>query len=165
MAKISLHGDACQTNGDLPSTGAAAPAFTLTGHDLSDVTLASFSGKKKLLNIIPSIDTPTCALSTRKFNETAAKRDDAVVLIVSADLPFAQSRFCAAENTESVRTLSTIRSSFANDYGVNIVDGPLANLTARAVVVIDENDQVIYTELVSEIGDEPNYDAAIAALS
>lgn len=165
MAHITLHGDVTNTNGNLPAVGAAAPQFTLTGHDLADVNLASYAGKKKLLNIIPSIDTPICAISTRKFNESAAKRDDTVVLIVSADLPFAQSRFCSAENTDSVNTLSMMRSNaFANDYGVMIVDGPLAGLTARAVVVVDENDQVSYTELVTEIADEPNYEAAIAAL-
>ncbi len=166
MAKITLHGDATNTNGDLPKVGTAAPQFTLTGHDLADVNLDSFAGKKKLLNIIPSIDTPTCAISTRKFNESAAQRDDTVVLIVSADLPFAQSRFCSAENTDAVKTLSMMRSNaFANDYGVMITDGPLAGLTARAVVVVDESNQVSYTELVTEIGDEPNYDAAIAALN
>jgi thiol peroxidase len=134
-------------------------------HDLADVTLDSYAGKKKLLNIIPSIDTPTCAISTRKFNQSAAQRDDTVVLIVSADLPFAQSRFCSAENTDSVKTLSMMRSqAFATDYGVMITDGPLASLTARAVVVIDEDNKVVYTELVTEIGDEPDYEAAIAAL-
>ncbi len=165
MAKITFHGDATNTNGELPPVGAAAPAFTLTGHDLSDVTLRDYVGKMKLLNIIPSIDTPTCAISTRKFNESAAQRDDTVVLIVSADLPFAQSRFCSSENTDSVKTLSMMRSNdFATDYGVMIVDGPLAGLTGRAVVVIDQDDKVVYTELVTEIGDEPNYEVAIAAL-
>lgn len=165
MAKITLHGDAVHTNGELPKIGATAPAFTLTGHDMADVTLDNYAGKMKLLNIIPSIDTPTCAISTRRFNETAAQRDDMVVLIISADLPFAQSRFCAAENTDSVATLSLLRGKeFAVDYGVMITDGPLAGLTARAVVVLDQNNKVRYTELVPEIGDEPNYTAAIAAL-
>jgi len=118
-----------------------------------------------LLNIVPSLDTPTCALSTKKFNEQAAKHPNAVMLIVSADLPFAQKRFCSAENTNSVKTLSTMRSrNFAKDYGVLITDGPLAGITARAVVVIDENDKIKYTELVPEIKQEPNYEKALAAL-
>jgi thiol peroxidase len=165
MAKITLGGNPINTNGDLPKVGAAAPDFKLTAADLKDLSLADFKGKKKLLNIVPSLDTPTCALSTKKFNEHAKARKDTVVLIVSADLPFAQSRFCGAENTTEVKTLSMMRDRhFAKDYGVLITDGPLAGLTARAIVVIDEHDKVRYTELVPEIKQEPNYDKALAAL-
>jgi thiol peroxidase len=165
MAKITLQGNPIHTNGDLPRLGSQAPNFTLVAADLSEVSLADFKGKKKLLNIVPSLDTPVCAISTKKFNEQAHGRTDLVVLIISADLPFAQSRFCSAENTKSVRTLSMMRDrKFANDYGVLIQDGPLAGITARAVIVLDENDKVRYTELVPEIAQEPNYDAALAAL-
>jgi thiol peroxidase len=129
------------------------------------VHLTDYSGKKKLLNIVPSLDTPTCALSTRKFNESASGRDDVVVLIISADLPFASGRFCTAEGLEDVVPLSMMRTrAFAKDYGVLITDGPLAGITARAIVVLDENNQVVYTQLVPEIADEPDYDAALAAL-
>ena len=165
MAHIKHRGNPINTNGELPKVGAPAPDFKLTDVDLCDVSLASFKGKKKLLNIVPSLDTPTCALSTKKFNEHAAKHPNAVMLIVSVDLPFAQKRFCAAENTNNVKTLSMMRDRhFAKDYGVLITDGPLAGITARAIVVIDENDKVKYTELVPEIAQEPNYDAALAAL-
>lgn len=164
MAKITLQGNPFTTNGDLPAAGAAAPDFKLTTKDLNDVSLADFKGKKKLLNIVPSLDTPVCATSTKKFNDAA--RDDTVMLIISADLPFAMSRFCSAENTDKVVTLSMMRSkNFAKDYGVLIQDGPLAGITARAVVVIDANDKVVYSELVPEIAQEPDYDKAIAALS
>lgn len=165
MAQITLGGNPIHTNGDLPKVGTAAPDFHLVDADLKDVRLADFKGKKKLLNIVPSLDTPTCALSTKKFNEQATKHGNTVMLIVSADLPFAQKRFCSAENTNSVKTLSMMRSrNFAKDYGVLITDGPLAGITARAVVVIDENNKVVYTELVPEIKQEPNYDKALAAL-
>jgi thiol peroxidase len=165
MATITLQGNKINTNGDLPKVGAAAPAFKLTNKDLTDVGLGDFTGKKKLLNIVPSLDTPVCATSTKKFNETAGQHPNAVMLIISADLPFAMSRFCKIENTEQVVTLSMMRNrNFAKDYGVLIQDGPLAGITARAVVVIDENDKVVYTELVPEIAQEPNYDKAIAAL-
>ena len=165
MAHIKHRGNPINTNGELPKVGAPAPDFKLTDVDLCDVSLASFKGKKKLLNIVPSLDTPTCALSTKKFNEHAAKHPNAVMLIVSVDLPFAQKRFCAAENTNNVKTHSMMRDRhFAKDYGVLITDGPLAGITARAIVVIDENDKVKYTELVPEIAQEPNYDAALAAL-
>jgi thiol peroxidase len=164
MAQVSLQGNPCNTNGDLPAVGSDAPAFTLSNGDLQDVTLADFAGRKKLLNIVPSLDTPVCATSTRKFNEHAAGRDDLAVLIISADLPFAMSRFCSAENTDSVSTLSMFRDKqFARDYGVLIEDGPLAGLTARAVVVLDADDKVVYTQLVPEITDEPDYDSALAA--
>ena len=165
MAHIKHRGNPINTNGELPKVGAPAPDFKLTDVDLCDVSLASFKGKKKLLNIVPSLDTPTCALSTKKFNEHAAKHPNAVMLIVSVDLPFAQKRFCAAENTNNVKTLSMMRDRhFAKDYGVLITDGPLAGITARAIVVIDENNKVVHTELVPEIAQEPNYDAALAAL-
>jgi thiol peroxidase len=165
MAQITLRGTPIHTNGELPKVGSRAPDFKLTDADLKDLSLADFRGKKKLLNIVPSLDTPVCATSTKKFNEYAKGRDDVVMLIVSADLPFAQKRFCAAENTGRVKTLSMMRDRhFAKDYGVLITDGPLAGITARAVVVIDENDIVKYTELVPEIAQEPNYEAALAAL-
>jgi len=165
MAQIKLRGTPINTNGDMPKVGAKAPDFHLTAADLSDVTLATYKGKKKLLNIVPSLDTPTCALSTKKFNEHAAKYGNAVMLIVSADLPFAQKRFCTAEHTDRVVTVSMMRDkNFAKDYGVLIQDGPLKGITARAVVVIDENDVVKHTELVPEIAQEPNYDTALAAL-
>ena len=165
MAKITLGGNPINTNGDLPKVGGLAPDFHLVDTDLKDVRLADFKGKKKLLNIVPSLDTPTCALSTKKFNEQASKYPNTVMLIVSADLPFAQKRFCSAENTDKVKSLSMMRSrNFAKDYGVLITDGPLAGITARAIVVIDENNKVVHTELVPEIKQEPNYDKALAAL-
>jgi len=165
MAKITLHGTECNTNGDLPVVGSSAPELHLTDGELNDVTLADYKGKKKLLNIVPSLDTPTCAKSTIKFNEAAKGRDDVVMLIVSADLPFAQGRFCTGEKLDNVIPLSMMRSkNFAKDYGVLIQDGKLAGITARAVVVLDENDKVVYTQLVSEIGEEPDYKSALAAL-
>ena len=165
MAKIALGGIPINTNGDLPKVGAKAPDFNLTDADLKDVSLANFKGKKKLLNIFPSIDTGVCAMSTKKFDEVAAKHGNTVMLMISADLPFAMSRFCGAENTKVVKTLSMMRDRhFAKDYGVLLTDGPLAGITARAVVVLDENDKVVYTELVADIKQEPNYDKALAAL-
>ena len=165
MAKISLHGNECNTNGELPAVGSAAPELHLTNGELGDVNLADYKGKKKLLNIVPSLDTPTCATSTIKFNQAAKGRDDVVVLIVSADLPFAQGRFCTGEKLDNVIPLSIMRSkNFAKDYGVLIQDGPLAGITARAVVVLDADDKVVYTQLVPEIGEEPDYDSALAAL-
>ena len=165
MAEITLQGNPIHTNGELPAVGSQAPDFRLVDGELNDRTLADYRGKKKLLNIVPSLDTPVCAESTKKFNEAVAGRDDVVVLIISADLPFAQSRFCTGEGLENVIPLSMMRDrNFAKDYGVLITDGPLAGITARAVVVLDENDKVVYTELVPEIAQEPNYDAAIRAL-
>jgi thiol peroxidase len=165
MTTITLKGNQCTTNGELPKTGAKAPDFKLTDGTLADRSLADYRGKKKLLNIVPSLDTPTCATSTKKFNEHAKGRGDVVMLIVSADLPFAQGRFCTGEKLDNVIPLSMMRSkNFAKDYGVLIQDGPLAGITARAVVVIDENDQVVYTQLVPEIADEPDYAKALAAL-
>lgn len=165
MATVTLHGDPIHTNGELPAVGSPAPDFNLVNKDLADVSLADFAGKSKLISIVPSLDTPVCATSTKKFNDLVAGRDDVVVLIVSADLPFAATRFCSAEGVEGVHTLSMMRSrNFAKDYGVLIEDGPLAGITARAVVVVDEDGQVVHAELVPEIGQEPDYDQAIAKL-
>lgn len=165
MANITHRGNTVHTIGELPPVGSQAPDFRLTDANLNDVSLADFQGKKKLLNIFPSIDTPTCAMSTRKFNEYAARHPDAVILMVSADLPFAQQHFCSVENTHNVKTLSMMRDrNFAKDYGILLLDGPYRGITARAVVVIDENDKVVYTELVPEIRQEPDYEAALAAL-
>lgn len=165
MAKITLQGNPINTSGDLPQVGSKAPAFTLVDKDLNDVGLADFNGKKKILSIVPSLDTPVCALSAKKFDEWVAGRDDVVILTVSADLPFAQGRFCGTEHVERVKTLSMMRSrNFAKDYGVLIVDGPLAGITARAVLALDEKDTIVHTELVPEIAQEPDYDKAYAAL-
>ena len=165
MATITLHNNEIHTAGELPKIGSKAPDFTLTDADLNDVGLSRWTGKKKLLSIFPSVDTPVCALSTKKFADYATEHDDTVMLMISADLPFAQKRFCAAESVDNVVTLSTMRSrDFAREYGVLIEDGPLAGLTARAVFVLDENDNVMHAELVGEIGHEPDYDAALKAL-
>lgn len=164
MATIKLQGKPVHTSGDLPNLGEKAPDFTLVNGKLQDVTLSDFTGKRKVLNIVPSLDTPTCAMSTRKFNEKAGKLDGTVVLVVSADLPFAQDRFCTTEGLKDVIPLSTFRSHFAEDYGVRLTDSVLAGLTARAIVVIDRNDQVIYTQLVEELAHEPDYDSALSAL-
>jgi thiol peroxidase len=165
MAQVTLRGHAVNTNGDLPEAGSAAPDFKLVNAKLEDKTLADYAGKKLLLNIVPSLDTPVCARSTKHFNQLAEGRDDVVMLTVSADLPFAQSRFCGVEKLKNVETLSLMRSrQFAEDYGVLLVDGPLAGITARAVVVIDEQGKVIHAELVDDIADEPDYDAAMKSL-
>lgn len=165
MATITLKGTEIHTCGELPAVGADAPDFHLVDADLNDRRLADYKGKKKLLNIVPSLDTPVCATSTQKFNEAAKGRDDVVMLIVSADLPFAMSRFCTGEKLDNVIPLSLMRTrGFAKDYGVLITDGPLAGITARAVVVIDENDKITYTEMVPEIAQEPDYDQALNAL-
>lgn len=165
MANITLKGNPCHTSGDLPAVGSTAPDFQLVGADLADVSLENYAGKKKLLNIVPSLDTPVCATSTSKFNAAMAEKSGTVALVISGDLPFAQKRFCGAEGIENVISLSMMRSrNFAKDYGVLITDGPLAGLCARAVVVLDEENKVVYTQLVPEIVDEPDYDAALAAL-
>ena len=165
MASITLSGNEIHTNGDLPNVGDAAPELNLVDGDLNDVSLSTYAGKKKLLSIVPSLDTPVCATSTKKFNDVAKEKSDAVFLMISADLPFAMSRFCQAEGCDNVISLSMMRSrNFAKDYGVLIEDGPLAGITARAIVVIDENDKVIHAELVPEIAQEPDYDAALAKL-
>lgn len=166
MATVTFKGSPVSTNGVLPTVGSTAPDFKLVTGDLNEVTLADYGGKKKILNIVPSLDTPVCATSARKFNELASKLNNTVVLVISADLPFAQGRFCSAEGIENVVSLSMIRSKqFAKDYGVLIQDGPLAGISTRAVVVLDESDTVVYTELVPEITREPDYDAALNAAS
>ena len=165
MATITFQGKPINTIGELPAVGTNAPDFKLANRKLQDVGLDEFAGKRKVLNIVPSLDTPTCATSTRKFNEKAAHLHDTVVLVISADLPFAQARFCEIEGIKHVHALSTFRSSFGHDYGVQLLDSILAGLTARAVLVIDENNTVVYTELVKEIADEPDYAAALAVLA
>ena len=164
MTTVTFSGNPVQLSGTLPAVGATAPAFTLTAADLSDKTLADFAGKRKILNIFPSIDTGVCQQSVRTFNQRASSLNNAVVLCISADLPFAQARFCGAEGLDNVVTLSSFRSSFAQDYGVALADGALRGLTARAVVVLDENNKVLHVGLVSEIAQEPDYDAALAVL-
>lgn len=165
MTTVSLKGNPVNTIGELPAIGTVAPDFSLVNGQLADVGLDEFGARRKVLNIVPSLDTAVCAASARYFNEAASSVDNTSVLVVSADLPFAQSRFCSTEGLDNVVPLSMMRSrNFAKDYGVLMTDGPLAGITARAVVVLDENDQVVYTELVPEIADEPNYDAALAAL-
>jgi thiol peroxidase len=164
MAQITLRGNPINTVGDLPAVGSPAPSFTLTGSDLSPVSSEQFQGKPVLLNIFPSVDTPVCATSVRTFNERAAA-SGLSVLCVSEDLPFAQARFCGAEGIENVKTASAFRDNFGQDYGLTIADGPFAGLLARAVVVIGTDGNVAYLELVPEIANEPNYDAALDALS
>ena len=165
MATVTLRGNPVNVGGNFPKVGDSAPDFNLTAGDLSDVSLASYAGKRKVLNIVPSLDTPTCAQSTRVFNEKASAMSNTVVLVIAADLPFAMSRFCGAEGLKDVVTLSTFRGKdFHTRYGVDIADSPLRGLTARGVVVLDENNKVKHAELVSEIAQEPNYDAALAAL-
>ena len=165
MATVTLRGNPVNVGGNFPKVGDSAPDFNLTASDLSDVTLASYAGKRKVLNIVPSLDTPTCAKSTRVFNEKASAMSNTVVLVIAADLPFAMSRFCGAEGLKDVVALSTFRGKdFHTKYGVDIADGPLRGLTARGVVVLDENNKVKHAELVSEITQEPNYDAALAVL-
>jgi|SRR5882757_2004002 len=165
MATVTRRGIPMQTSGELPKPGSELAGFRLVDADLKDVTLHDYAGKRKVLNIFPSIDTPTCAMSVRKFNEKAAKLSNTVVLCISADLPFAQKRFCGAEGIANVVTLSLMRGrNFAKDYGVLIEDGPLAGLTARAVVVLDTDNKVLHSELVGEIANEPDYEAALKVL-
>ncbi len=164
MSQVTFHDNPVLVEGTLPAVGQTAPAFSLAAADLSDKTLADFASKRKVLNIFPSVDTGVCAQSVRTFNQRASSLNNTVVLCISADLPFAQARFCGAEGLDNVVTLSTFRSTFDQDYGVAIADGPLCGLTVRAVVVLDEQDKVLYVELVPEIGNEPNYDAALAVL-
>ena len=166
MAETSLGGSPVHTSGELPEVGADAPGFTLTGSDLAPISSADLAGQRIVLNIFPSIDTPTCATSVRTFNERAAALDNTTVLCVSADLPFAAGRFCGAEGIENVKTGSTFKNpEFLDDYGVGMVDGPLEGLTARAVVVIDESGEVVHNQLVPEIAQEPDYDAALSVLA
>lgn len=164
MATTALRGNPINTSGDLPAVGSKAPDFDLVKADLSSVSSADLTGQRVILNIFPSVDTPTCATSVRTFNQRAASLDNTAVVCVSADLPFAAGRFCGAEGIDSVMTGSTFRGSFLDDYGVKMVDGPLAGVAARAVVVVDGDGTVLHTELVPEIADEPDYDAAIGAL-
>lgn len=166
MATVTLEGEPLNVGGHFPQIGETAHSFMLVNKDLKDVSLSEFAGKRKVLSIVPSIDTPVCATSTRVFNQRASEMSNTVVLVISADLPFAQSRFCGAEGLDNVVTLSTMRGrDFHKDYGVMITDPPLSGLMARAVIILDENDRVIHVELVPEITQEPDYDAAIAALS
>jgi thiol peroxidase len=165
MAQITLKGTPIQTCGALPEPGTQLPDFTLTRSDLSSVHLADFAGKRKILSLVPSLDTSVCATSARWFNEEASKVSNTVVLVISADLPFAQARFCETEGIENVITLSSFRSSIGKDYGVEIVDGPIAGLLSRCIIVLDEQDRVLYVEQVPEIAQEPDYNAALQALT
>jgi len=165
MAKVTLKGNPFNTSGDLPAAGNQAPDFTLVKTDLSEITNSELNGKRVVLNIFPSVDTPTCATSVRTFNQKASELDNTVVVCVSQDLPFALARFCGAEGLDKVIPASAFRSSFASDYGVKLIDGPLSGLTARAVVVLDTNGKVVHNELVSEVAHEPDYDAALKALA
>jgi len=165
MATLTFKGEPCRTAGELPKPGTTAPTFKLAAADLSDVGLDYFPGKNKIISIVPSLDTKVCAVSAKKFNEEIAAADNAVLVNISADLPFAQKRFCDAEKLENIVSLSTFRSpTFGTDYGVQIVDGPLAGLMSRAVLVLDKDNKVVYTEQVPEIAQEPDYQAALDAL-
>ena len=166
MSTVTLGGNTINVAGSFPQNGQSAAAFSLVATDLSNKGLADFAGKRKVLNIVPSLDTPTCATSARKFNERASNLPNTVVLVISADLPFAMGRFCTLEGLKNVVPLSLMRGrDFLKSYGVEIVDGPLAGVAARAVVVLDTNDKVIHAQLVPEIKNEPDYDAALAALA
>ena len=164
MATIKFQGKPLNLSGNFPVVGDAAPDFSLVSGKLKNVSLANYKGKRKILCIVPSVDTPVCASSTRMFNQKADKYDNTVVLVISADLPFAQNRFCEGEGLKNVIPLSSFRSTFAEDYGVNIVDTILAGLTARAIVVLDEDNRVVYTELVAELSDEPDYENVVDAI-
>lgn len=164
MATVTLQGNPIETIGDLPAVGSQAPGYTLVQGDLSELTSESLAGKRVILNIFPSIDTPTCATSVRTFNQKAAQLENTVVVCVAADLPFALTRFCGAEGIENVKVGSTFRSTFGTDYGVTFKTGPLVGLLSRAVVVLDESGNVLHTEQVGEIADEPDYAAALAVL-
>ncbi|TDO96373.1 thiol peroxidase [Marinomonas balearica] len=164
MAVVTLKGNEFETAGELPAAGTQAPQFELVKTDLSTATLADYAGKKVVLNIFPSVDTPTCATSVRKFNEAASSLENTVVVCISADLPFAAARFCGAEGLDNVETGSTFRSSFGDDYGVVFTTGPLVGLLSRSVVVLNESGEVLYTEQVAETADEPNYEAVLEAL-
>ncbi len=165
MARITLKGNPVNTSGNLPAKGSKAPDFNLVKSDLSNLSLSNLTGKKLILNIFPSLDTAVCAISVRKFNQLAAEKKNVSVLAISKDLPFAHGRFCSTEGILNVLTLSGFRdSSFGKDYGIDIIDGPLAGLYARSIVVVDESGRIIYTQLVPEIAQEPDYDAALNAL-
>ena len=164
MAQVTLKGNPIHTSGELPKVGSTAPDFKLTANDLKDLSLGDFAGKRKVLNIVPSLDTSVCALSAQRFNQEASRLADTVIINISADLPFAQKRFCDSQGLKAVVNLSTMRSpAFGRDYGVVVTTGPLAGLLSRAVVILDKDDKVVYTEQVPEIAQEPNYDAALAA--
>ena len=166
MAKITLQGNIINTNADIPKTGVDAPEFTLVDSDLKNISLSTFNEKYKILNIVPSLDTPVCAKSTKIFNEKASSLSETVVLTISADLPFAMKRFCSSEKLNDIIPLSMMRSrNFAKDYGVLLVDGPLEGITARAVIVIDKNNKIIHSQLVQEITEEPNYDDALNCIT
>ncbi|WP_077530123.1 thiol peroxidase [Vreelandella utahensis] len=165
MAQVTLGGNPVEVSGNLPQPGETAPDFTLTNPDMEEKSLGDWQGQRRILNIIPSVDTGVCAASTRTFNEKASGLDNTAVLVISADLPFAAARFCGAEGLKDVTTLSCFRNdSFRQDYGVNLTSGPFRGLCARAVVVLDENGKVLHSQLVSEIGEEPDYEAALKAL-
>jgi thiol peroxidase len=165
MAQVQFKGNPVHTSGELPQVGEKAPDFTLTSQELEEKSLGDFSGKRKILNIVPSLDTGTCAASAKTFEGRAAELNNAVIITISKDLPFAQQRFCQAEGIDNVITLSAFRApEFGRMYGVEQVDGPLRGLLARAVLVLDESDKIIYRQLVPEIADEPDYDAAVRAL-
>lgn len=164
MTTITFKKAPIETAGTLPKVGAQAPEFTLTKSDLTDLRLSSLPKKRKLLNIFPSLDTPVCALSVKHFYQALSSHPDIIVLNISKDLPFAQGRFCKAESLAHAETLSAFRSSFAKDYGLEIKSGPLTGLCSRVVIVLDENNRIVYTEQVPEIAQEPNYDAALSAL-
>lgn len=161
MAKITLQGNPVNTSGELPAKGSVARDFKVTKGDLSEASLSTYGSKFKVLNIFPSIDTGTCAKSVRRFNEEASRLDNTVVINVSADLPFAQARFCGAEGLKNVENVSTFRSTFGKDWGLEIADSPLKGLLSRAVVVLSPDNKVIHAEQVGEIANEPNYDAAL----
>ena len=165
MAKVTLKGNSITTNGELPKKGSVAPDFQLVDKDLSNRTLKEFAGKPKLLSIVPSLDTSVCSTMAKKFNDAIKNHPEVVAIVVSADLPFAQKRFCAQENADNIVTLSMMRNKdFAKDYGVLIQDGPLAGICARAVVVLDKDNKVVYTQLVPEITTEPDYETALKFL-
>lgn len=165
METVFFNGTPCHTYGNIPAVGTKAPAFNLVSKDLTDVNLSDFEGKRVVLNVFPSLDTPVCAASVRRFNQEAANMKDVAVVCVSMDLPFAEGRFCSANGIENVTVTSAFRSpTFAQNYGLQIVDGPLAGLLARAVIVIDENHNVIYSDLVEEITKEPDYEGALSVL-
>ena len=164
MAQITLKGNAINTIGNLPEVGSQAKDFNLVANDLSEKSLSDYKGKKVVLNIFPSLDTPTCAASVRRFNAEASKLENTKVLCISKDLPFAQARFCGAEGLENVETLSDFRSNFTKDYNLEFIDGPLAGLASRVVIIVDENGKIIYTQQVPEIVDEPNYEEVLNIL-
>ena len=165
MAKVTLKGNEVNTNSDIVEVGSSAPNFVLVDSELNDVNLENFSGKNKILSIVPSLDTPVCQKSTKIFNEKVNDLEDTVMLIVYSDLPFAMKRFCTSESLENVIPVSMMRSrNFAKDYGVLLIDGPLSGITTRAIVTISKDNKILHSELVSEIADEPNYQAALDSI-